>query len=162
MLHRRAFAVHRSKSAPARGDLRIMGGVNRWRCGWFVVPAPRSAAASTRWLPTAAGGGMLFASAQALGHGMPCWTTTAAPLAVGAAASPAGAREARGVRLNAPLRLHVRDAGSPAPGGGGQHGGHDDRVVRLLPLRHGGCAGLSQALFPWGVPVRRCAGVVRH
>ena len=49
-----------------------------------------------------------------------------------------------------------------AQGGDRRHGRHDDRVVRLLPLRHRRRAGLPEALLPQRRSADRHARGVRH
>ena len=48
------------------------------------------------------------------------------------------------------------------PSGLRQHGRHDDRVVRLLPLRHRGRPGLPRGVLPRADPVRGYPALLRH
>src|SRR4051794_24396367 len=56
----------------------------------------------------------------------------------------------------------VTGAVAAASRGHRQHGWDDDRVVRLLPLRDRGSAGISAHLLPRADPLRRRDRLVRH
>ena len=69
----------------------------------------------------------------------------------------------RGLRHDRHLNSAAgRHEGAAPSGDRREHGRHDDRVVRLLPLRHGGGAGLPQAVLPVGRPVGGHPAGVRH
>ena len=84
---------------------------------------------------------------------------------------PIGARNpgGRGIRRQGGATFYVRDGngrGTQTQSGTSrprrQHGRHLDRVVRLLPLRHGGRARVPEAVLPGLEPLRRRARLVRH
>ena len=81
-----------------------------------------------------------------------------------------GSNGFRRARFRPPRRINDESqdrSGNPQPvnhrqGGGGQHGRHHGRVVRLLPLRSGRRAGVPQGLLPRQRPRGRGAAGAGH